>query len=333
MRVGYPKVRRKVYYRRYTRIPTEFPHFWGHSMRIVLAGGTGFIGQAMLGAFRAQHALEVLTRSPEKAQAQLPEGVQAIGWDGKTLGDWVQRLDGADAVINLVGESIAQRWTPAVKQRLWDSRVKTTELLVQAAQRVSTPPRIWLQASAIGIYDQSPDTTADEDSPPASGFLADLGKAWEAAAQPVATLGTRLCYMRIGVVLGMESGALPQMLTPFKLGVGGPIGSGKQWLSWIHLDDVVGAAGFLLSRDDLSGAFNFTAPYPATMQEFAKTLGRVLMRPAIVRAPAFAVRLILGEMAEFVLQGSRVLPKRLQEAGYAFRFPTLEGALRDLLDK
>ena len=248
-------------------------------MRIVLAGGTGFIGQAMLGAFRAQHALEVLTRSPEKAQAQLPEGVQAIGWDGKTLGDWVQRLDGADAVINLVGESIAQRWTPAVKQRLWDSRVKTTELLVQAAQRVSTPPRIWLQASAIGIYDQSPDTTADEDSPPASGFLADLGKAW------------------------------------------------------IHLDDVVGAAGFLLSRDDLSGAFNFTAPYPATMQEFAKTLGRVLMRPAIVRAPAFAVRLILGEMAEFVLQGSRVLPKRLQEAGYAFRFPTLEGALRDLLDK
>jgi hypothetical protein len=200
-------------------------------------------------------------------------------------------------------------------------------------QQVQTPPRVWLQASAIGVYDQSPDTTADESSPPASGFLADLGKAWEAAAQPVASLGARLCYMRIGVVLGLESGALPQMLTPFKLGVGGPIGSGKQWLSWIHLRDVVGAAAFLLERDDLSGAFNFTAPQPATMDEFAKTLGRVLLRPAIFRAPAFAVRLMLGEMAEFVLQGSRVLPKRLLEAGYEFRFPTLESALRDLLAK
>jgi uncharacterized protein (TIGR01777 family) len=302
-------------------------------MRIVIAGGTGFIGKAMVAAYRAEHTLEVLTRDPEKAQTRLPEGVRAIGWDGATLGEWVNRLDGADAVINLVGESIAQRWTPAVKQRLWDSRVKTTELLVQAVQQVQTPPRIWLQASAIGIYDQSPDTTADESSPPASGFLADLGKAWEAAAQPVASLGTRLCYMRIGVVLGLEGGALPQMLTPFKLGVGGPIGSGKQWLSWIHLSDVVGAAAFLLARDDLSGAFNFTAPQPATMDEFAKTLGRVLLRPAIFRAPAFAVRLILGEMAEFVLQGSRVLPRRLLEAGYAFHFPTLEAALRDLLGK
>jgi uncharacterized protein (TIGR01777 family) len=302
-------------------------------MRIVIAGGTGFIGKAMLAAYRAQHVLEVLTRDPDTAQARLPEGVRAVGWDGATLGAWADRLDGADAVINLVGESIAQRWTPAVKQRLWDSRVKTTELLVQAAQRASTPPRVWLQASAIGVYDQSPDTTADESSPPASGFLADLGVAWEAAAQPVASLGARLCYMRIGVVLGLESGALPQMLTPFKLGVGGPIGSGKQWLSWVHLDDVVGAAAFLLTRDDLSGAFNFTAPQPATMDEFAKTLGRVLLRPAIIRAPAFAVRLMLGEMAEFVLQGSRVLPKRLLEAGYGFRFPTLEAALRDLLGK
>jgi NAD dependent epimerase/dehydratase family enzyme len=161
-------------------------------MRIVLAGGTGFIGRAMMGAYRAQHTLEVLTRHPDRAR--LPEGVRAVGWDGATLGAWAERLDGADAVINLVGERIAQRWTPAVKQRLWDSRVKTTALLVQAAQQARTPPRIWLQASAIGIYDQSPDTTADESSPPASGFLADLGKAWEAAAQPVASLGVRLCY-------------------------------------------------------------------------------------------------------------------------------------------
>ncbi len=298
-------------------------------MRILVAGGSGFIGQAMLRAWAPQHSLAVLTRNPDKAH--LPEGVQAVGWDARTLGEWTHSLENADALINLAGEPIAQRWTPEVKRRLWDSRVKTTELLAQAMQRIATPPRVMLQASAIGIYDQSPDTVADEDSPAGAGFLADLGKAWEAAAASVQERGVRLCWMRIGVVLGAGGGALERMLTPFKLGVGGPIGSGKQWLSWIHLDDVVGAAAFLLEREDLSGAFNFTAPNPVTMQEFAKTLGRVLLRPALLRVPAFALRWMLGEAAEFLLQGSRVLPKRLQDAGYPFRYPTLETALRSLL--
>jgi len=287
----------------------------------------------MLRAWVSEHELAVLTRNPARAQPSLPEGVRTVGWDGATLGDWTQSLEGVDALINLAGEPIAQRWTPAVKQRLWDSRVKTTELLAQAVQQAATPPRVLLQASAIGIYDQNPDTVADESSPPGSGFLADLGKAWEAAAQPVQERGVRLCLMRIGVVLGEGGGALERMLTPFKLGVGGPIGSGRQWLSWIHLDDVVGAAAFLLNRAELSGAFNFTAPTPVTMNEFARTLGRVLLRPAVFRAPAFALRLMLGEGAEFLLQGSRVLPRRLQEAGYAFRYPTLEAALRNLLDR
>ncbi|MCS7301519.1 MAG: TIGR01777 family oxidoreductase [Fimbriimonadales bacterium] len=302
-------------------------------MRIVIAGGTGFIGKAMLRAWATEHTLEVLTRSPERAQPSLPQGVRAVGWDGETLGDWMQRLEAADALINLAGETIAQRWTPAVKQRLWDSRVRTTALLTQAVQQTAAPPRIMLQASAIGVYDQNPQTVADEDSPPGQGFLAELGTAWEAAAQLVAERGVRLCYMRIGVVLGEGGGALERMLTPFKLGVGGPIGSGNQWLSWIHLDDVVGAAAFLLQRDDLSGAFNFTAPNPVTMREFAQALGRVLLRPAVLPTPAFALRLILGEAAEFLLQGSRALPKRLQAAGYEFRFPTLEAALRNLLEK
>ncbi len=302
-------------------------------MKILIAGGTGFIGRAMLRAWASEHELAVLTRNPERAQPSLPEGVRAVGWDGATLGDWTQSLEGIDALINLAGEPIAQRWTPAVKQRLWDSRVKTTELLAQAVQQAATPPRTMLQASAIGIYDQNPDTVADEDSPPGSGFLAELGKAWEAAAQPVQERDVRLCLMRIGVVLGEGGGALERMLTPFKLGVGGSIGSGRQWLSWIHLDDVVGAAAFLLNRADLSGAFNFTAPNPATMNEFARTLGRVLLRPAMFRAPAFALHLMLGEAAEFLLQGSRVLPKRLQTAGYAFRYPTLEAALRSVLDR
>ena len=302
-------------------------------MKILIAGGTGFIGKAMLRAWASEHELAVLTRNPARAQPSLPEGVRTVGWDGATLGDWTQSLEGVDALINLAGEPIAQRWTPAVKQRLWDSRVKTTELLAQAVQQAATPPRVLLQASAIGIYDQNPDTVADESRPPGSGFLADLGKAWEAAAQPVQERGVRLCLMRIGVVLGEGGGALERMLTPFKLGVGGPIGSGRQWLSWIHLDDVVGAAAFLLNRAELSGAFNFTAPTPVTMNEFARTLGRVLLRPAVFRAPAFALRLMLGEGAEFLLQGSRVLPQRLQEAGYAFRYPTLEAALRNLLDR
>lgn len=300
-------------------------------MKIVIAGGAGFIGRAMARAWASKHRLMVLTRAPERTQPLLPEGARAVGWDGKDLGEWVQQLEGADALINLAGESIAQRWTPAVKQRLWDSRVKTTELLVRAVQQVSVPPRLMLQASAIGIYEQSPDATLDESSPPASGFLAELGKAWEAAAQPVQERGVRLCVMRIGVVLGEGGGALERMLTPFKLGVGGPLGSGKQWLSWIHLDDVVGAAAFLTERGDLSGAFNFTAPNPVTMNEFAKTLGKVLLRPSLLRAPAFALRLMLGEAADLLLQGSRVLPKRLFEAGYVFKYPTLEDALRNLL--
>lgn len=300
-------------------------------MRVLIAGGTGFIGTAMLREWATQHTLAVLTRNPDSAQ--LPEGVQAVGWDAQTLGEWTRTLEDADVLVNLVGETIAQRWTPEVKRRLWDSRVKTTELIVQAIQQAQTPPRVMLQASAIGIYDQSPEATCDEDCPPASGFLAELGKAWEAAAAPVQERGVRLCYMRIGVVLGEGGGALERMLTPFKLGVGGPIGSGKQWLSWIHLQDVVGAAAFLMARDDLAGAFNCTAPNPVTMQEFAKALGKVLLRPALLRAPAFALRLMLGEAADFLLQGSRVLPRRLLEAGYEFRYPTLEPALRNLLER
>ncbi len=305
---------------------------YNRDMRIALVGGTGFIGSAMARAWVQSHTVLTLTRNPEEARRKLPETVQPVYWDGRTLGDWVQTLGTADVVVNLTGEPIAQRWTPEVKRRLVSSRVETTRLLVEALQGLSTRPAVWLQASAIGIYDQNPDTVADESSPPGTGFLAELGVAWEAAARPVEALGVRLCYMRIGVVLGAGGGALERMLLPFKLGVGGPIGSGKQWLSWVHIDDVVGAAQFLIERNDLSGAFNFTAPNPVTMAEFARTLGRVLLRPSFVRAPAFALRLMLGEMADSLLQGSRVLPKRLLEAGYAFRYPELEPALRAVLE-
>lgn len=302
-------------------------------MQLLIVGGTGFIGSAMIRAWSAQHPLIVLTRNPDSARQRLPHAVQVVEWDGRTLGDWVRALESVDVVINLAGETIAQRWTPEVKKRLVASRVETTRLLVKALQSIATRPATLLQASAIGIYDQNPNAVAEEETPPGEGFLAELGKAWEDSARPVESLGIRVCYMRFGVVLGAGGGALERMLTPFKLGIGGPIGSGKQWLSWIHIDDVVGSAQFLMERPDLSGVFNFTAPNPVTMEEFARTLGRVLLRPAFVRVPTFALKTIFGEMAETLLQGSRVLPKRLLEAGYPFRYPTLEPALRAVLER
>ncbi len=300
-------------------------------MRILIAGGSGFIGRAMTHAWTDHHTVRVLTRNPERARKRLPEGVEPIAWDGATLGDWAQALAESEVLVNLSGESVAQRWTPAVKERLRQSRVVPTRLLVDALRQVSTRPHTLLQASAIGIYDQDPASTATEDSPLGTGFLAELGQAWEESARPATQLGVRVCWLRIGVVLGEGGGALERMLTPFKLGAGGPIGSGKQWLSWVHLEDVVSASEFLMERSELAGAFNLTAPNPVTMDEFARTLGRILLRPTLFRVPTFALKLAMGEAAEMLLQGSRVLPKRLLEAGYQFRYPTLEEALRTVL--
>lgn len=300
-------------------------------MKIVLAGGAGFIGRAMARAWVGQHEVVVLTREVERARQRLPEGVACVRWDGETLGEWVSVLESADVLINLAGESIAQRWTPAVKERLRQSRLQPTRLLVEALAQLRQPPATLLQASAIGFYDQNPTLEVDENSSPGEGFLAEMCVAWEAAARPAEAQGVRVCWLRIGIVLGEGGGALEKMVLPFRLGVGGPLGSGRQWLSWIHLDDVVGAAYFLMNRPDLSGAFNFTAPNPVTMSEFARVLGKVLRRPAGMRVPAFALRLMLGEMAESLLQGSRVLPRRLLDAGYAFQYPELESALRAVL--
>ncbi len=302
-------------------------------MKIVLAGGAGFIGRAMVQAWHNTHQIVVLTRDVSRARQRLPSGVECIYWDGQTLGAWSAVLEGADVVVNLSGESVAQRWTPAVKERLRQSRLQPTRLLVDAIQQLRQPPATLLQASATGIYDQNPALEVDENSPPGEGFLAQLCVEWELAARPAETHGVRVCWMRFGIVLGEGGGALEKMLTPFRLGFGGPLGSGKQWLSWVHIEDVVGAAQFLLERTELAGAFNFTAPNPVAMDEFARTLGRVLLRPSLFRAPAFALRFLFGEMADTLLQGSRVLPHRLLNAGYPFRYPELEPALRAVLEK
>lgn len=297
-------------------------------MRVLVTGGTGFIGQALLPALQAAgHAVTVLSRQPDTAR--VPSGVAVIG-----------DLDGSgraapEAVINLAGENLgAGRWNAARKQRFLDSRVTTTEALVAAFSRWSQPPRVLLNGSAIGWYGARGDETLTEASAPGSGFAAALCRDWEAAAGAAETLGVRVACVRIGIVLGLPGGALGQMLPPFRFGLGGPLGDGRQWMSWVHRADLVALMLKLIEDDRLRGAFNGTAPEPVRNGEFARALGRALHRPAVLPMPGFALRLIVGEMAdELLLRGQRVLPQRALATGFAFRYPGLPAALDEILSK
>jgi uncharacterized protein (TIGR01777 family) len=244
-------------------------------------------------------------------------------------------LDGVDAVVHLAGENIAaSRWNARVKQRLRDSRVAATRRLCEGLAEMSSRPKVLVCASAIGFYGDRGDELLDEESRPGSGFLADLAQDWECATAPAAEAGIRVVNLRFGVILSPKDGALAKMLMPFKLGVGGRVGSGKQYWSWISIDDAAGAIHHTMMTDDLVGPVNAVAPNPVTNQEFTKTLGRVLRRPTFVPMPAFAARLALGEMAdELLLASSRVEPRKLIQSGYDFRQPTLEAALRHLLGR
>ncbi|MDL1875218.1 TIGR01777 family protein [Cytophagia bacterium CHB2] len=242
-------------------------------------------------------------------------------------------LEGLDAVVHLAGESIAKgRWTAAKKARIVNSRVRGTKLLAETLAQLKQPPKTLISASAIGYYGDRGDTILREDSAPGSGFLAETSVAWERAAEPAAQAGIRVAHPRTGVVLSTEGGALKEILLPFRLGVGGVMGSGKQYWSWIAFDDLIGALQHALKNESLQGPFNVVAPQPVTNREFVKTLGRVLSRPTIFPAPEFALRLLLGEMAEGLLFASaRIEPAKLTATGYTFRYPDLEGALRALL--
>jgi uncharacterized protein (TIGR01777 family) len=244
-------------------------------------------------------------------------------------------LDGIDAVVHLAGENIAAaRWTDKVKAKIRDSRVQGTRFLCEALARMQTPPKALVCASAIGIYGDRGEEVITEDSTAGAGFLADVARAWEAATQPARDAGIRVVNLRFGVVLSPKDGALAKMLLPFRLGGGGRIGNGRQYWSWISIDDAAGAVLHALMTDSLSGAVNAVAPNPVTNAEFTKTLGRVLNRPTLVPMPAFAARLALGEMAnELLLASTHVEPKELQQTGYDFRHPSLELALRHLLGK
>jgi len=294
----------------------------------VIAGGTGLIGRALAQRWLANgHRVVILTR---QQNAVLPTGAEAVRWDGQHDGAWRDCLDGARAVVNLCGENIgARRWTTARKRQLIDSRTGPTAALVAALRGRATPPML-VQASGVGYYGSSESATFTERDRPGDDFLARLSCDWEAAAAPAAA-ATRLVMVRLGVVLARDAGAFARLVLPFRIGVGGPLGNGRQWLSWIHIDDAVRALDFLTLRDDLTGPFNCTAPLPLTNRDAARSIGRTLRRPALVTLPRFVLTTLLGELATLVCDGQRVLPERLGAAGFEFAYPDFDAAAAHLL--
>lgn len=302
----------------------------GRHMKILVTGSSGLIGSQLVPFLTTGgHAVVRLVRDGTGK----PDGT--VVWDPEKGTIDRAALEGLDAVVHLAGENIAGgRWTAAKKARIYSSRVDGTRLLVEALAGLKRPPRTLIAASAIGYFGHRNDDILDEDSASGGGFLADVVREWEAATQPAAQAGMRVVNLRFGIVLSAAGGALATMLPPFRLGLGGPIGSGEQFMSWIAIDDVIGAVLHALASADLSGPVNTVAPNPVTNREFATTLGRVLSRPALLPLPAFAVKLLFGEMGEeLLLSSTRVQPERLKQSGYEFRFPELEGALRHVLGR
>lgn len=298
-------------------------------MKVLITGSSGLVGSALVPFLTTGgHSVTRLVRSPPRP------GAAEVRWDPAAGSVDTPGLEGLDAVVHLAGENIAGRWTPAKKGKIRDSRVKGTRLLAESLARLAQPPKALVCASAIGYYGDRGEEILRDESVPGSGFLAAVCREWEAAAQPAAEKGVRVVHLRIGVILTPAGGALARMLPAFRMGVGGRLGSGRQYMSWISIDDLVGVIQHTLTTTALKGVVNVVAPQPVTNLEFTRTLGRVLARPTIFPMPAFAARLAFGEMAdELLLASTRVEPTRLLASGYRFRHPELEGALRHLLGK
>ena len=297
-------------------------------MQVLVAGGTGFIGAALCRRLAARgHRVVILTRRPDPPPQS--NGLPVVSWGASR---WQQLLEECDGLVNLAGESITgKRWSTRQKLLIRESRVETTRRLVSAVAVLPKKPGVLVNASAVGFYGPREDEELDEADAPGHGFLAELCQAWEHEACRAEPLGVRVVRLRIGIVLGLGGGALSKMVPPFRAFLGGPLGSGRQWMSWIHLDDVAGLIEWALTHAEVSGAVNATAPHPVTMHELSQTLGRVLHRPSVAPIPGVVLRLALGEMADMLLTGQRVLPKRAVAQGYAFRYPLLQQALEDCL--
>jgi uncharacterized protein (TIGR01777 family) len=302
--------------------------------RVIVTGGTGFIGRP-LSIRLVEKGFEVvcLTRNPQIAQKRGKNGIEFVGWDGKSATGWSEYAEGASAIINLAGESIGSgRWSETKKQRIFQSRMNAGKGVVDAVRSLKEKPEVVIQASAIGIYGNRGSKTLDESSELGEGFLAMVAKNWEDSTGEIEASGVRRIVLRTGLVLESSGGSLPRLLLPYRFFLGGPMGSGEQWMSWIHLEDEIESILFLMERKDLTGTFNLTAPHPLQNKLFSRELGKLLGRPAWFPVPALFLKLFLGKMAEeTILSGQRVLPVRLEEAGYKFVYPELSGALADIL--
>ena len=307
-------------------------------MRIVIAGGTGFLGSPLAEVYAEEgNDVQVLTRSLPPGQSRHESGtgvpgITRVGWnpDGRS-GPWAVVLDGADALINLAGESIGEkRWTPQRKAHLRDSRILATRSLATTLSALEKPPPVFVSSSAVGYYGASGDERKTEESPAGTGFLANLCVDWEQEARRAERPGMRLVIVRTGIVLERSGGALPQMMTPFRFFAGGRLGSGRQYMSWIHRLDWIEMVRWIVQTADAAGPINATAPHPVTNRQFAKALGSALKRPALLPTPRFALRLVLGEFAHSIVTGQRVIPARALAGGYHFRYPELDIAFRGL---
>ncbi|PVZ85620.1 TIGR01777 family protein [Serratia sp. S1B] len=299
-------------------------------MKILITGATGLIGSHLTRQLLPlSHQLTLLTRNVNKAREKFGDSVSY--WSSL---DEQRSLDGFDAVINLAGEPIAdKRWSQAQKERLCRSRWELTERLAGLIKASALPPTVLISGSAVGYYGDQGQSVVPEDEPPQPGFTHQLCQRWEALALQAQSSHTRVCLLRTGIVLAPKGGALAKMIPLFRLGLGGPIGNGRQYMPWIHIDDMVNAIIYLLDHPSLSGPFNMVAPYPVHNEQFSAILGNVLDRPAFLRAPAFAIRLLMGEASVLVLEGQRAIPRRLEAAGFNFYFLELEQALEDVVNR
>jgi uncharacterized protein len=298
-------------------------------MKVVVTGATGRIGSHLVQTLKARgDEVTVLSRDPEKASERL--GVEAVAWDAKSEAAPSQALAGSDAVVHLAGEDVGQRWTASAKQEILVSREQGTKNLVHSIFGVKPRPGVFVCASAAGYYGAHGEEPVTESDPPGRDWLADVCVRWERQAD-TAMIGTRVVKMRTGIVLDAEGGALAKMLGPFKAGLGGPIGGGKQYMPWIHRDDLIGMYLAALDSPGFAGPINASAPAPATNRDFSKALGKALHRPAAAPVPGFTIKLMYGEMSQIVLTGVRMVPGRATELGYEFTHPDLDEALRDTL--
>ena len=304
-------------------------------MKIAITGATGLVGSRLVEKLNQEgHQILVFTRNPNKAQKAFPasafSNLEIVQYTPQESGEWQRSVSGCDAVVNLAGEPIAERWSPQHKKAIMESRQIGTRKLVEAIAMAEHKPQVLVSGSAIGYYGTSETTVFQENSAPGNDFLAQVCQNWEAEAQKVTESGVRLVILRIGIVLA-NGGALGKMLGPFKMFAGGPIGSGKQWFSWIHRDDLVNLIYQGIQRSDMSGVYNATAPHPVRMKTLCQTLGEVMNRPSWLPVPDFVLELLLGDGAVVVLEGQQVLPENTKGTGFDYKYPELHLALEDIV--